>query len=49
MHYSFEEDLDLASHFDNAEMTLNINLGEVFEGARARVANERDAGFSEKL
>lgn len=30
--YAMKEDLDLSYHFDNAEVTLNVCLGRVFEG-----------------
>lgn len=28
--YSLHEDLDLSSHYDNAEVTLNVSLGKEF-------------------
>lgn len=28
--YSLHEDLDLSSHYDNAEVTLNVSLGKDF-------------------
>ena len=30
--YATGEDLDLLYHFDNAEVTLNVNLGKQFTG-----------------
>jgi len=43
--YNFAEDGDrqLATHYDNAEVTLNINIGGAWEGGQVRFFGDADA------
>ena len=45
--YKIGEDLELARHFDNAEVTMNVSVGDVFEGGTlyfGRMNQEGSAG-----
>ncbi|KAI6659957.1 2-oxoglutarate and iron-dependent oxygenase domain-containing protein 2 isoform X1 [Oopsacas minuta] len=46
--YKLGEDLDLATHFDNAEVTINVSIGDVFEGGDlyfGRMSQDGTAGL----
>ena len=46
--YAMGEDLDLAYHFDNAEVTLNVSLGKQFTGGNlyfGKMKNVRNNKF----
>ncbi|RWS14885.1 2-oxoglutarate and iron-dependent oxygenase domain-containing protein 2-like isoform X1 [Dinothrombium tinctorium] len=42
VHYKEGQDLELATHFDNSEITLNICVGNVFTGGELFFLNNRD-------
>ena len=46
--YAMGKDLDLAYHFDNAEVTLNVSLGKQFTGGNlyfGKMKNVRNNKF----
>ena len=44
--YRVGEDVQLAAHYDNSEVTLNVNLGVGFEGGELVFHGQRGAGAS---
>ena len=46
--YRLGEDLELATHYDNAEVTINVSIGDVFEGGDlyfGRMSDQGSAGL----
>ena len=46
VHYKIGEDIDLSYHYDNAEVTLNVSLGNEFSGGELYFGDMKQVYFA---